>query len=94
MSNFNILFTTKAEADLEEIRLYYSNISVSVTRNFFKAFFENINFIKQTPTIFQERYRKIRIAPFYKFPYGIHYKIKDNTIIIYRVLHTKRYFKQ
>lgn len=52
MNNFNILFTTKAETDLVEIRFHYNNISASVTRNFFKAFFETINFIEQTPTIF------------------------------------------
>jgi plasmid stabilization system protein ParE len=93
MSAFTIIFRTKAASDLEEIRLYYNNISTSITSNFFKEFFETLDFIKQSPTLFQERYREIRIAPFYKFPYGIHYKVKDSTIIIYRILHTKKYFK-
>jgi plasmid stabilization system protein ParE len=90
---FEVRFRVEAETDLVEIRKYYLKISESVTDNFFKEFFETLNFIKQTPKLFQERYRGIRIAPLYKFPYGIHYIEKDNQITILRVLHYKRYFK-
>jgi len=29
----------------------------------------------------------------YRIPYGIHYKLSGKKIVIYNVLHTKRYFK-
>jgi len=90
---FEVRFRVEAETDLVEIRKYYLKISESVTDNFFKEFFETLEFIKQAPKPFQERYRGIRIAPLYKFPYGIHYIEKDNQITILRVLHYKRYFK-
>jgi hypothetical protein len=52
-----------------------------------------MDFIEDEPGLFQSRYQGIRIAPLYRFPYGIHYKQTGNKIIVYRVLHTKRYFK-
>jgi hypothetical protein len=53
-----------------------------------------MDFIESEPQLFQVRYRGIRIAPLYLFPYGIHYKETQNKVVVYRVLHTKRYFKQ
>ena len=90
---FELRFRVEAETDLADIRDYYNNISPAITDNFFKEFFDTLSFIKQEPQLFQQRYRGIRIAPLYRFPYGIHYKEKSYHIVIYRVLHTKRYFK-
>jgi len=91
--NFEIIFRIEAERDLIDIQNYYDKISEKITAKFFKEFFYTMQFIEQSPKLFQERYRGIRIAPLYRFPYGIHYLENDNIVIIYRVLHTKRYFK-
>jgi len=91
--SFELIFRHEAEIDLADIQDYYNNISPTITNNFFTEFFETLSFIEQEPQLFQVRYRDIRIAPLYKFPYGIHYREKNNQIIIFRVLHTKRYFK-
>ena len=88
-----LIFRAKAEEDLVDIQDYYNKILPSITENFFSEFFKTMDFIEDTPQLFQIRYREIRIAPLYRFPYGIHYKQIGNKIIIYRVLHTKRYFK-
>jgi len=91
--SFELILRHEAEIDLADIQDYYNNISPTITNNFFTEFFETLSFIEQEPQLFQVRYRDIRIAPLYKFPYGIHYREKNNQIIIFRVLHTKRYFK-
>jgi plasmid stabilization system protein ParE len=90
---YKLVFRIEAETDLEDIRDYYKKVSSTVTDNFFKELFLTLNFIEQEPKLFQERYRGIRIAPLYRYPYGIHYIEKKNQVIILRVLHTKRYFK-
>ena len=90
---FKLTFQPEAERDLEDIRDYYNKIQPSITDNFFVEFFETMDFIEDEPKLFQERYRGIRIAPLYRFPYGIHYKENADEIVVYRVLHTKRYFK-
>jgi plasmid stabilization system protein ParE len=91
--SYDLIFRIEAEKDLEDIQDYYNKISPTITDNFFIEFFETMDYIEDGPKLFRVRYRGIRIAPMYRFPYGIHYKESSNTIIVYRVLHTKRYFK-
>ncbi|MFI5159084.1 MAG: type II toxin-antitoxin system RelE/ParE family toxin [Sphingobacteriales bacterium] len=90
---YELSFRAEAEKDLEDIQDYYNKILPAITDNFFVEFFEIMDFKGGGPELFQVRYRGIRIAPLMRFPYGIHYKETRNKIIIYRVLHTKRYFK-
>ena len=87
------IFRAEAERDLIDVQDYYNKILPSLTEKFFVEFFETMKFIEDAPQLFQVRYRGIRIAPLYRFPYGIHYKESKSKIVIYRVLHTKRYFK-
>jgi hypothetical protein len=91
--NKRIIFRIEAENDLSEIEEYYNKISSIITDNFFAEFFETLDFIEQDANLFQIRYRNVRIAPLYRFPYGIHYRETSDVTIIYRVLHSKRYFK-
>jgi plasmid stabilization system protein ParE len=91
--SYLITYRIQAEKDLTDIQTYYNEISPTLTKRFFEEFFETLQFIETEPKLFQARYRQIRIAPFYRFPYGIHYKEANNQITIFRVLHTKRYFK-
>ncbi|RVT99987.1 type II toxin-antitoxin system RelE/ParE family toxin [Mucilaginibacter limnophilus] len=90
---YQLIFTVEAERDLEDIQDYYNKISRAITDDFFEEFFYTTDFIEQEPQLFQVRYRGIRIAPLYRFPYGIHYRENGNRIVVYRVLHTKRYFR-
>jgi plasmid stabilization system protein ParE len=91
--NYEIRFRVEAERDLDGISSYYDSILPILTERFFTEFFETLQYIEQNPNLFQVRYREIRIAPLYKFPYGIHYKERNGKVFIFRVLHTKRYFK-
>lgn len=91
--SFKLIFRVEAERDLADIREYYNQVSDKVTDSFFKEFFHTISFIEKEPQLFQVRYRGIRIAPMYQYPYGIHYIQKDDQVTVFRVLHTKRYFK-
>lgn len=90
---YKLIFRTEAEQDLEDIQDYYNKINPAITDNFFIEFFDTMDFVENEPQLFQIRYKEIRIAPMYRFPYGIHYRETDLEIIVYRVLHTKRYFK-
>lgn len=90
---YEVVFRQEARADLEDIQSYYNRILPSLTDRFLAEFFEKMDIIESDPNLYQIRYRGIKIAPLRKFPYGIHYREKANQIIIYRVLHFKRYFK-
>jgi plasmid stabilization system protein ParE len=90
---FSVLFRSEAERDLIDIEDYYNKVSDKIKRGFFEEFFDTLSFVEQNPELFQIHYKYIRIAPLYRFPYGVHYRITGNKVIIYRVLHFKRYFK-
>ena len=78
--NYEVVFRIEAERDLEEINSYYNNILPVLAERFFVEFFETLEYIEQNPNLFQVRYREIRIAPLYKFPYGIHYKERNGMV--------------
>lgn len=88
-----LLVRAEARIDLIETKEYYDKISENLTTNFFKEILETLDFVKSEPTLYQVRYRGIRIAPMHRFPFGVHYIENDDQIIVLRVLHTKRYFK-
>lgn len=91
--SYNLRFRVEAERDLEDIQDYYNKINPVITDNFFVEFFETMDFIEDEPKLYQVRYKGIRIAPLHRFPFGVHYREIKNEITVYRVLHTKRYFK-
>jgi plasmid stabilization system protein ParE len=87
------IFRREATWDLSDIEDYYNKIRPSLADQFFEEFFRTMDFIEDEPELYQVRYRGIRIAPMQRFPYGIHYRETENQLIIYRVLHTKRFFR-
>lgn len=90
----SLIFNVRAEKDLAAIQDYYNKISGKLTENFFEELFPKLDFILEDPDLFQIRYRSVRILPLQRFPYGIHYRIKGDKIIVLRILHFRRYFKQ
>jgi len=90
---FDLIFRSKADYDLDDIKAYYDNISTDLTNRFFIEFYKVIEYIKQEPSLFQVRYDDIHTATLHRFPYSIHYQVKKDTVIILRVLHSSRYFE-
>lgn len=91
---FQLVFTAKADQDLTKIRIWYDGINNKLTQKLFIELGKELNVIKNEPLIYQTRYRSIRIAFINRFEYGIHFIIKDDTILILRILHNKQYFNE
>lgn len=90
MKTYVLLFREKATLDLEEIESYYDQISTKITNQFFEELRETLNIVEQEPYLFQERYKQVKIATLHRFPYGIHYTISNDRIVILRILHFKK----
>ncbi|WP_083139797.1 type II toxin-antitoxin system RelE/ParE family toxin [Polaribacter reichenbachii] len=70
---------------------YDENASSYVTDKFLESLYAEFDFIKMKPNSFQIKYRDSRVRYLKSFPFGIHYRIKNKTIIeILAVLHTSR----
>ena len=51
---FEFRLSVEAEPDLADIGDYYNRIAHTVTDNFFKGFFDTLNFIKQNLNYFRK----------------------------------------
>ena len=91
---FQLLFTAKADYDLNKIKVWYDNINPKLTTNLFVELGLELALIKRTPLIYQIKYTTIRVAFLRGYEYGIHFIVKEQQIIILRVLHNKQYLKK
>ena len=52
-----------------------------------------LTYLKENPEYFQNRYRGIRILLTKKFPYSVHYLVKDDTVFVLKILHQKQFYR-
>lgn len=86
-------FTKEALNDFNEGSDYYYNILEVLGQRFSFDFWAKTDLIKANPLHYQERYRNIRIAFLKSFPYGTHFIVDQNDIVILRVLHRRIFFQ-
>ena len=87
---YDLLLTESAELDIIEAFLWYESKMSNLGKIFQKKLEEQLKFLQRNPTAFQVRYRGIRIAFVKKFPFGIHYVIDENKIIVIAVFNTSK----
>lgn len=87
-----LIYSHFVKQDLKEINDWYKKIDKKLWNHFIKEFRSKINFIRENPLSFEQKYDYNRIAFLKKFPYGIHYFYNEekNLIEIYSVFHTSR----
>jgi hypothetical protein len=90
---YTIKFEENSLDDFLDGLKYYENISEELANRFDFEFWKTVDFLKENPLLYQCRYRNIRIAFTKNFPFGIHFTVDENLIIVYKILHTKRLFK-
>ena len=49
-----------------------------------------INEIQRSPSAFQKKYKEVKIRFINRFPYGIHYLVKEDIITVIGIFHTSR----
>ena len=57
---------------------------------FLQDFKKQLQFLKTTPESFQVKYRSVRIVQFERFNYSIHYIIKNDEVLILRILNQRQ----
>lgn len=85
---YDVFIAEDARRDIRMAHSWYSEQSVKVADSFIKALNSTIKRIGRTPYQTQIRYGNIRIAFLKRFPFGIHFKVTENVIIILAVFHT------
>ncbi len=85
---YTISFTKEALYDIEYIVLWYEEQRVGLSFDFELCLEAGLAEVVRDPENFQKRYKKVQIRFISRFPYGIHYVVKENTIVIIAVFHT------
>ena len=88
-----IQFTKEALFDIEEIILWYEEQREGLSYDFELCMEAGISEIIRTPTAYQKRYKNVKVLFISRFPYGIHYIINPENIIIVGIFHTSRFPK-
>lgn len=79
-----------AEDDISEAFKWYEAQKEDLGRAFEKHISKALDSIKENPLKNQIRYGSVRVFFIKKFPYGIHFYVSDNYILVVGVFHTSR----
>ena len=85
---FTIAISEAAEWDVQQAFQWYEEQQESLGATFETHFSKAIDSIRTNPLKTQVRYHNVRVLFLKKFPFGIHYIIKGNTVIVIAVFHT------
>jgi len=88
--SYTLTISEAAEKDLHEAFRWYEEKQVSLGRRFESSVSNAIRAIQQNPLQFPVRYKDTRVHFLNDFPYGVHYRVHENTIFIIAVFHMAR----
>lgn len=84
------IINPEAEVELVEALAWYDEQLKGLGNRLFQEFNNTFDEIASNPENFQKKYRNMRIRYTYKFNYGIHYIIEEDTVYVLAILHTSR----
>jgi plasmid stabilization system protein ParE len=92
MNDYKILFSANAEADLDQIELYYKNINPKIAAKFIASLQNQLFSINTFPFGFPVKYKEVRAKLIKGFPYVILYDFDEQQKIIYinRIYHSRQ----
>ncbi len=87
---YELIISEIAETEISDAYIWYNFQKVNLGEVFRTELINAISNISKNPFAFQNRYKNIRIAYLKKFPYGIHFNVKENIITVISVFHSSR----
>ena len=86
-----LVIRPEADHDLADAYLWYVSKSDDLAQRLKDDFEDLLNLIQSMPHGFPKVYGEIRKARLHTFPYYVHFLVKDETIFVLSVTHTKRH---
>ncbi|OXA91654.1 type II toxin-antitoxin system RelE/ParE family toxin [Flavobacterium hercynium] len=87
---YKIRFVKEALYDIEDAVLWYEKQRIGLSYDFELCLEAGIDSISRNPNLFQKKYKNIRMHFISRFPYGIHYQMEKEEIVVIGVFHTSR----
>jgi plasmid stabilization system protein ParE len=80
-----ISFTKEALFDIEAIVLWYEEQRIGLSYDFELCLEVGVAEISRNPN-----YKSVKVRFISRFPFGIHYLIKENEVVVLGIFHTSR----
>ncbi|MEO6167607.1 MAG: hypothetical protein ABIO46_14460 [Chitinophagales bacterium] len=87
---YSLLISAFAELDLLDAMTWYEEQRTGLGSELELSLDAAFSFIQRNPLGFQIRYDDVRIAFINRFPYGVHFVIEKNHIMVIGIYHTSR----
>lgn len=87
---YKIHFTKEALFDIEDIVFWYEKQRIGLSYDFELCLEAGINAVSRNPDLFQKKYKDIRMYFISRFPYGVHYRVVNDEVVVIGVFHTSR----
>jgi toxin ParE1/3/4 len=87
---YRLLLSDETRLDILDAFSWYEIRKAGLGKDFEFCLEAGFNQISRDPSLFQKRYKDLRIYFIDRFPYGIHYLVEENTIKVFGVFHTSR----
>lgn len=88
--SFKLIVKPEAELDASESALWYNEQSEGLGAKFVEAVDREIDRVISNPKLYAVKYKQTRVALVKRFPFGIHYKIETDNIVVLAILHASR----
>lgn len=87
---WRVVIRPRAEADLREARDWYESQRAGLGAEFLAELDATIQLLIREPRRHPVYYRGFYRVLAQRFPYKVFYRVEDNQIIIFRILHARR----
>lgn len=88
--NYRLLVRSQAKRDLRHSVKWYETQLAGLGREFVVEVDAVLGRISENPSLYQPVYRDVRRAVTHRFPYGIFYRIDQDEIVVFAVVHVYR----
>jgi plasmid stabilization system protein ParE len=87
---WRLVIRSRAETDLREAQTWYENQRAGLGAEFLAEIDATIRILVRDPQRHPVYYRGFRRVLTRRFPYKVFYRLEDDRVIIFRVLHVRR----
>lgn len=89
--SFAVYVRPEARADIEQASAWYERQRTGLGRDFLDEVLDALDRIADDPRIYPVVHRQTHRAVIHRFPFGVFYRVKDDTIVVLAVMHGSRH---
>ena len=87
---YNVRIRPDAERDIEDAAQWYELQRQGLGHEFMDSVEQTLNRISENPSLYPVVHRGSRRALIRKFPFGVHYVVTGDSVVVIAVMHVRR----